>query len=185
MFWLLEASRPIDDNFVNKTRDTPMSKEEKDRLTESWVLDVFQPLLMYKYFLETFLNQLDDHKVKDIKRIFKDGKLGGFAYVGGKDKKHVNLAKRTLDLVREHNKELKVVPIGVAPIRYYITYPQAGNKRIFYDLDEKMYKKVTDTFKKTYPEIYWQLIKESVNNDPRGAKNNYVRQISDIPKVPE
>ena len=67
-FCLLEAGRPIDDNFVNRVRHFPISKGEKDRLTESWMLDVLQPLVMYKFFLQTFLNQMDDQKVRGIKR---------------------------------------------------------------------------------------------------------------------
>ena len=66
-FCLLEAGRPIDDNFVNRVRDTPISKGEKDRLTESWMLEVLQPLVMYKFFLETFLNQIDDRKARGTK----------------------------------------------------------------------------------------------------------------------
>ena len=81
---------------------------------------------------------------------------------------------------------MKAVPIGITPTAlYHNSFPPLGDKRIFYGLDEKMYKKVTETFKKMYPEIYWQLIKGSISNDPRGAKNNYARWMSDIPKLSE
>ena len=158
-FCLLEAGRPIDDNFVNMVRHFPISKGEKDRLTESWMLDVLQPLVMYKFFLQTFLNQMDDQKVRGIKR------RGGY---------HLD------------HTSLKAVPIAITPaVLYHNSSPPLGDKRLLYRLDEKMYKKITEIFKKMYPEIYWQLIKGSVSNDPRGAKNNYARWMSDIPKLSE
>jgi hypothetical protein len=196
VFWLLEASRPTDDNFVNKTRDTPMSKEEKDRLTESWVLDVLQPLLMYKFFLETFLNQIDDRKARRIKRVFKEKRGRRHIYVDDNGKEYLNPLK-TLYFGRERyvleNGEeyrpdftsLKAVPVSITPTRYYNSFPPLGDKQIFYGLDEKMCKKITDTFKKVYPEIYWQLIKGSISNDPKGAKNIHARTMTDIPKVSE
>jgi hypothetical protein len=148
-FCLLEAGRPIDDNFVNRVRDIPISKGEKNRLTESWVLDVLQPLMMYKFFLQTFLNQINDRKL-----------MMGY---------HLDHAS------------LKAVPIAITPtILYHNSSPPLGDKRLFYRLDKKMYKKITEIFKKMYPEIYLQLIKGSTSNDPRGAKNNYVRWMSDI-----
>ena len=158
-FCLLEAGRPIDDIFVNRVRDTPISKEEKDRLTESWILDVLQPLVMYKHFLETFLDQIDHRKTRRIK---------------SRKEYHFGLAS------------LKAVPIGITPTPlYHNSFPQLGDKRLFYRLDENMYKKIIDVFKKMHPEIYWQLVKESISNDPRGAKNNYARWMSDIPKLSE
>lgn len=155
-FCLLEGGRPIDDSFVNKVRDVPISKEEKDRLTESWVLGVLQPLMMYKFFLETFLNQIEDPKARE-----KKGRMEYPPAIAS----------------------WKAVPLAITPTVLYLnSSPPSGNKGIFYRLDKKMYKKITKTFKKMHPEIYWQLIKGSIGNDPRGAKNNYVRWMSDIPK---
>ena len=158
-FCLLEGGRPIDDIFVNRVRDIPISKEEKDKLTESWILDVLQPLVMYKFFLQTFLNQIDGRKARRIKT---------------RGKYHLDFDS------------FKAVPIGITPnALYHKSFPTLGDERLFYRLDENMYKKVTDMFKKMHPEIYWQLIKGSISNDPRGAKNNYARWVSDIPILPE
>ena len=158
-FCLLEAGRPLDDNFVNMVRDIPIGEEDKNKLTESWTLDVFQPLLMYKFFLEIFLNQIGHPKP----RRSKSGR--GF----------------------HHDFDsLKAVPIRITPtVLFHNSSPSVGDKRIFYSLDENMYKKIAETFKKMYPEIYWQLIKGSISNDPRGAKNNYARWMLDIPKPSE
>ena len=106
------------------------------------MLEVLQPLVMYKFFLETFLNQIDGRKARGTK----------------------SSGEYPLDVA-----SLKAVPIGITPTAlYHNSFPPLGDERIFYDLDEKMYQKVTKTFK-----IYWQLILGSISNDPRGAKNNY------------
>ena len=119
-FCLLEAGRPLDDNFVNMVRDIPIGEEDKNKLTESWTLDVFQPLLMYKFFLEIFLNQIDHPKPRRLKN------SEGY---------HLDFASP------------KAVPIRITPtVLFHNSSPSLGDKRIFYSLDENMYKKIAEKF---------------------------------------
>ena len=95
-------------------RHFPISKGEKDRLTESWMLDVLQPLVMYKFLPQTFLNQMDNQKVRG----------GGY---------HLNHA--SLKAV-----PIAITPT----VLYHNSSPPLGDKRLLYRLDEKMYKKITE-----------------------------------------
>src|SRR6476469_321803 len=46
-----------------------LSKEEKDKFTGKWLSEVINIRLLYKIFLETFLNQPYDDKIRKIKKV--------------------------------------------------------------------------------------------------------------------
>ena len=58
-----------------------MSREEKDKFNEKWLSETINIRLMYKFFLETFLNQPDDDVVKKLKRVkFKEKRDSKYIY---------------------------------------------------------------------------------------------------------
>ncbi len=62
VYCLIEAARPSD--YFNNKEAHLMTKSEKDELTLSYIRQVFDPLLMYKYFLTALKNQPTDKVVE-------------------------------------------------------------------------------------------------------------------------
>ena len=58
----LEISKHIDDIYFKAIGYSPMNPAEKNQFTETWLNNLINIPLMYKYFLDTFLNQPDDEK---------------------------------------------------------------------------------------------------------------------------
>ena len=62
VYCFIEAARPSD--YYNNKEALLMTKSEKDELTLSYIRQVFDPLLMYKYFLTALKNQPTDKVVE-------------------------------------------------------------------------------------------------------------------------
>ena len=81
------------------------SKKKKDKFTEKWLNEVIYTRLMYKIFLETFLNQPDDEKISKIKEIKykyhlideKTNKPIKYVYEDGVSKEYYMLWRITAD----------------------------------------------------------------------------------------
>jgi hypothetical protein len=75
VYCFIEAARPSD--YFNSEESHLMTKSEKDELTLSYIRQVFDPLLMYKYFLTALKNQPTDKVVEQHRQhLVKDDWFG-------------------------------------------------------------------------------------------------------------
>ena len=61
IYCFLEASRPIADSHYGVNKVSVMGK---DRLIDSWINEMFNPWIMFNYFLAVVNSILDDEKVQ-------------------------------------------------------------------------------------------------------------------------
>ena len=196
LYCLLEASRPIGDSDFTAEGYEPMPKEEKDKFTEKWLSEVINTRLMYKIFLETFLNQPDDDKISKIKKVkFKYALIDEekkeaikYVYEDSEGKEYDKLWGINSDrtkYVKEDGEEYKIdyesllaAPLSLNPFNYGTTWPYNNNDdEIHYGLDNQTCEKINKKFSEKYPEIYHGLVNISTGAPAPQSKNNYAIDI--------
>lgn len=191
---LMEASRPLDDYYFLGRKNKRLTTDEKNVFTEKWLRDVVNVPLLYKFFLETFLNQPEDQTVEGIvkvrfketriiknrhKYIYIDSKGNEYDHLYGKSNEYRYLDKDGKEIspyVFDQNQV--VVPECITPIvRFRNTFPFPGKPYdIIYELNDKLYEKIRIKISENYPVIYDRLL-DTPSEDFRGPKNNNAAEI--------
>jgi hypothetical protein len=186
---MLEASRPIDDQFFKSKGIKPLTFKEKCEFTDNWLEQIVDTKLMYMYFLQTFLNQPDDKFVKNLKKLCFNGlKNKKYIYIDKDGKEYDHLIGVTSNLNRymdQNGKEydpegladlrrLKRVPSCISPLAFYKNMSLSNSKRYYYELDKKRYMRVRKTFEKINPRIASQLKSHVEWNQSPGVKETVI-----------
>jgi hypothetical protein len=156
---LLEISRPIEDFFFTNKKLKPLTIEEKNEFTELYLENIIDTKLMYKYFLETFLNQPDSDYERNLKKIQFTKKRNN-----GKD-------------VTDNNSssiQTKKVPIRKSSLMYGHSTSLNTNSESCYELNTQSFKMVRETFTTINPEIARQLNSVVSWNVGFGEKANII-----------
>ncbi|MEJ7642664.1 MAG: hypothetical protein WKF36_10820 [Candidatus Nitrosocosmicus sp.] len=171
----LEISKPIDDNYFKAIGYSPMSVAEKNQITETWLNNIVNVPLMYKHFIETFLNQPNDDRIRQVrkvkfKRLISDretNKVIKYVYVDKQDNEYHNirgLNSSRIAYVDEHGdlykpdyQSLKQANINIPPYYHNRIFSDKADNEFRYELGEEMHKMITKLFEKTYPRIYREL----------------------------
>lgn len=186
---LLEAARPLDDHYFLSRKNQRLTTSEKNIFTEKWLRDVINVPLLYKFFLETFLNQPDDKTVEGIVKVrFKETRRikNQLKYIytdsNGKEYDHLYGIFYEYRYIDKEGKEVSpsifdqnrvAVPVSISPIiRFYNTFPFPGKPYdIIYELNNELYEKIREKISENYPAIYNRSL-DIGSGDVRGAKNN-------------
>lgn len=168
---ILEASRPIDDKFFTVKKMKALTTEQKNEFTKIWLEKVINTRIMYKYFLETFLNQPPDKQVRDLIKVqFKELRNGVRIYTDENGIEYDNIKHHTADglgCVTKNGEEilykkaylekLKKVPIDTDPLLFSNSISLSRGSEFFYELDKTNFDKVREALEKSNPNISKQL----------------------------
>jgi hypothetical protein len=186
-YCLLESSRPIDDKYFLGSGYDPMTIEEKNTFTEKWLKDAIDVSLLYRYFIETFLNQPDDDLLKKLKaarpsgyyKPNKDSKKLEQVFADSEGKEYRGLGLVEWDgvgYVKENGEPYfadydSFIEIPKVKSPFFVdSFPPVELYQIPFEIEERMYEKIKKLFSEKYPKLYNKLINNpsSVNY---GLKN--------------
>ena len=153
IYCFLETSRPImeSDYGMNK-----LSVMEKDRLIDSWINDMFNPWIMFNYFLAVVNNILDDEEVQQIWNNNVKGESG-----------------KTFFVDDEGNRARPASGLDFMDARFTFLTSKASSydkkTKPHYELDIDVIDKITKVLKNKYSNYYEALIelKEHFSEDPK------------------
>jgi len=185
-YCLLEASRPINDEYFVRSGYNPMTTEEKNNFTEKWLKDAIDVSLLYRYFIETFLNQPDDNLIEKLKaakpsgyKPNKDSKMLEQVFTDADGNEYRGLALVELDgvgYVNDHGEGYVVnydssrdIPKTKFPF-FIDAFSDIETYEIPLEIEEKLYNKIIKIFSEKDPTLYQKLI-DNPSNIYHGLKN--------------
>ena len=170
LFCLIEASKPIDKDFVNRHRSSPLSAKERDKVATLWIEGAINPFWIFQHFLDIFRNHPGDQVLKELTHLkYKEYRKGKAVYVDDSGIEHfyprrfypddhVYVDERGAPFVRPYQD----IPFSTESS----TYSGVENPR--YEIDKEKIEALTLSFKRRYPDIYKKLS----TRDIRGEKTN-------------
>lgn len=153
IYCFLEASRPNMDSDYGMSR---LSVMEKDRLIDSWINEVFNPWIMFNYFVAVVNNILDDNEVQKILNNNMKGESGKTFFVDDEG-----------NLVRPAS------GLDFMDARFTFLTSKASSydktTKPHYELDIDTINKIIKVLKNKYSNYYEALIevKEHFSKDPK------------------
>jgi hypothetical protein len=149
----LEASRPVMDSNHSTNK---LSTMERDRLIDSWISEMFNPWIMFNYFLAVANNILDDEQVQEIWNKNIKGESGQAFFVD--DMGNPVRPASGLDFMDKRFSFLT----SKASSYDYTTEPH-------YELDMNIIDNITKMLKKNYLNYYESIseFKKTLINDPK------------------
>jgi hypothetical protein len=150
----IEAARPAD--YFNNKEGISMTKNERDELTSSYIMQIFDPLLMYKYFLTALKNQPTDKAVEQHRQhLHKDEWFGWpvFDKEYAKKMDMLEIPLSTSDLADNSISSL------IKKFQYYRVDEDLDTSS--YELDKVMIKTLITLLSLLYPDLYNRIMTDS------------------------
>jgi hypothetical protein len=187
LFCLIEASKPVDEDFVNKFRSSPVSAKERDKVAALWIEDAINPFWMFRHFLDVIQGHPGDGVLQQLSHLkYKENRKGKAVYVDERGNEHIFPQKFYPDKHLYIDENGKLCQLDYTSIPYPTeasTYSKSkvihSNYEVkgpYYEIDKEKIEALTRSFKKLYPDIYRRL---SIR-DIRGEKNNLFRAIPEL-----
>lgn len=195
-YCLLEIARPSE--YFKTSAVKADSKMTKFEFSELWLENVMQLNVLYKYFLETFLNKPEDSFIKEFRKLhFSHRDSGGLLVYKDTENNEYRtnqigidpITGEVADLYLNKNNERYIpntipaikVPYKITPLSYYNTdfRESKSDGEIHYELNEQTYDQISKIFNNLYPTHYGLLIKAAGVKPKYGLENKSLKKYID------
>lgn len=194
LYSLLEAGRPINDDYFSQAGLAPLTIKEKNNFTFRWLKDALDIPSLFSYFIETFLNQPEDELLRGVKTVKsttykrkKGSKHFDHIFTDSEGKKYYNLSVwdgEETGYIKEDGEEYLPnyesyikVPHFNSPLQF-LNIDSGDNSQeyeLLYELGEEMYNKIKKKFSENYPKEYKKL-SNNISVVNYGSKNIEARE---------